>query len=110
MLVLNCNTKISEKSDKHNPEQLFVAQELINKVNQSVAELRIDKIILTLMISGIISGILAGYIASRLQKGAGSGCLVNLFLGVIGGLVGGWLFSLIGIVRFPRVESCINAT
>ena len=31
-LVLNCNTKISEKSDKHNPEQLFVAQELINKV------------------------------------------------------------------------------
>ena len=44
------------------------------------------------MISGITSGILAGYIASRLQKGEGSGCLVNLFLGIIGGLVGSWLF------------------
>ena len=109
MLVLNCNTKISEKSDKHNPEQLFVAQELINKVNQSVAELRIDKIILTLMISGIISGILAGYIASRLQKGEGSGCLVNLFLGVIGGLVGGWLFSLIGIAAYGWIGEMITA-
>ena len=109
---MNCNTKISEKSDKHNPEQLFVAQELINKVNQSVAELRIDKIILTLtlMISGIISGILAGYIASRLQKGAGSGCLVNLFLGVIGGLVGGWLFSLIGIAAYGWIGEMITAT
>ena len=35
------------------------------------------------MISGIISGILAGYVASRLQEGEGSGCLVNLFLGII---------------------------
>lgn len=46
---------------------------------------------------GIVSGILAGYIASRLQKGKGSGCIVNLFLGIIGGLVGGWLFSLFGL-------------
>lgn len=44
------------------------------------------------MISGIISGIVAGYIASRLQKGEGSGCLVNLFLGLLGGVVGSWVF------------------
>lgn len=59
------------------------------------------------MISGIISGILAGYIASRLQKGEGSGCLVNLFLGVIGGLVGGWLFSLIGIAPLGNWSGCL---
>lgn len=61
------------------------------------------------MISGIISGILAGYIASRLQKGEGSGCLVNLFLGVIGGLVGGWLFSLIGITAYGWFGEMITA-
>ncbi|MCQ2266475.1 MAG: GlsB/YeaQ/YmgE family stress response membrane protein [Bacteroidaceae bacterium] len=49
------------------------------------------------MILGILSGILAGYIASRIQKGKGSGCLVNLFLGVVGGAFGGWLFSLLGV-------------
>ena len=51
VLVLNCNTKISEKSDMTkswtlgfaacHKQELFVAQELINKVNQSVAELRV---------------------------------------------------------------------
>lgn len=49
------------------------------------------------MISGIISGILAGYIASKIQKGEGSGCWINLFLGIAGGIVGGWLFNLLGI-------------
>lgn len=61
------------------------------------------------MINGIISGILAGYIASRLQKGEGSGCLVNLFLGVIGGLVGGRLFSLMGITAYGWIGEMITA-
>ncbi|MGM9693855.1 MAG: GlsB/YeaQ/YmgE family stress response membrane protein [Alloprevotella sp.] len=61
------------------------------------------------MISGIISGILAGYIASRLQKGEGSGCLVNLFLGIIGGVVGGWLFNLVGLAPFGWIGEMITA-
>lgn len=61
------------------------------------------------MISGIISGILAGYIASRLQKGEGSGCLVNLFLCIIGGLVGGWLFGLLGISVYGWIGEMITA-
>ena len=48
-------------------------------------------------IIGIITGILAGFIASKLQSGSGKGLLVNLFLGVIGAAVGGWLFSFLGI-------------
>ena len=50
-----------------------------------------------------------GYIASRIQKDEGSGCLVNLFLGVIGGLVGGWLFSLIGIAAYGWIGEMITA-
>lgn len=61
------------------------------------------------MISGIISCILSGYIVSRLQKGEGSGCLVNLFLGVIGGLIGGWLFSFIGITSYGWIGEMITA-
>ena len=61
------------------------------------------------MISGIISGILAGYVASRLQKGEGSDCLVNLFLGIIGGLVGGWLFGLLGISAYGWIGELITA-
>ena len=48
------------------------------------------------MIGSIIFGILAGYIASKIQKGEGSGCLINLFLGVLGGVIGNFLFSLAG--------------
>lgn len=61
------------------------------------------------MISGITSGILAGYIASRLQKGEGSGWLVNLFLGIIGGLVGSWLFGLLGISAYGWIGELITA-
>ena len=48
-------------------------------------------------IIGIITGILAGFIASKLQSGSGRGLLINLFLGVIGSVVGGWIYSLLGI-------------
>lgn len=61
------------------------------------------------MISGIISGILTGYIASRLQKGEGSGCLVNLFLGLIGGLVGSWLFGLFGLTAYSWLGEIVMA-
>ena len=48
------------------------------------------------MIGSVIIGILAGYIASKIQKGESSGCLINLFLGVLGGVIGNFLFSLAG--------------
>ena len=49
------------------------------------------------MLYSIIVGIIAGYIASRITSGEGKGCLIDLFLGVVGGFVGGWLFELLNI-------------
>lgn len=50
-----------------------------------------------LTIGYIIVGILAGYIASRITSGEGKGCCMDLFIGVIGGVVGGWVLNLLGI-------------
>ena len=41
----------------------------------------------------IIIGAIAGWIAGKLVKGSGSGILMNIVIGVIGALVGGFLLS-----------------
>lgn len=61
------------------------------------------------MIYGIITGLLAGYIASRIQKGESSGCWINLVLGVLGGMVGGWLFSLLGIATYSWIGELVTS-
>jgi uncharacterized membrane protein YeaQ/YmgE (transglycosylase-associated protein family) len=53
------------------------------------------------IIAWLILGLLAGFIASQIvnQRGAspgGIGILLDLLLGIIGAMVGGWLFSLFG--------------
>jgi len=45
----------------------------------------------------LIIGILAGFIASKIRGNADKGCLINLIIGALGGVVGGWLFSTLGI-------------
>jgi uncharacterized membrane protein YeaQ/YmgE (transglycosylase-associated protein family) len=48
------------------------------------------------LIAWIIIGLVAGWLASAFM-GSRRGCLGNLLLGLIGALVGGVLFSLLGI-------------
>lgn len=57
----------------------------------------------------IIVGILAGYIASRIRGNENKGCLINLIIGALGGLVGGWLFSLLGITTTGCLGEIITA-
>ena len=44
-------------------------------------------------ISYIVIGALAGWIAGKIVKGGGSGLLMNIVIGVVGALVGGFLLS-----------------
>jgi uncharacterized membrane protein YeaQ/YmgE (transglycosylase-associated protein family) len=41
----------------------------------------------------IISGGLAGWAAGKLVKGSGSGILMNIAIGIVGALIGGFLLS-----------------
>src|SRR5256712_13109772 len=47
------------------------------------------------IIAWIIVGLIAGWLAGLIMKGGGYGLIGDLVLGLIGALVGGWLFSLI---------------
>lgn len=49
------------------------------------------------LIGAIIIGVLAGLFANKIMDKQSSGCWWNLFLGVIGGFVGGWVFDLLNI-------------
>lgn len=61
------------------------------------------------LIPGIICGIVAGFIACKLTNKEGKGCIVDLFLGIIGGAVGGFVFDLLGIQTASLVGSIVCA-
>jgi len=44
----------------------------------------------------IVLGLIAGFIGSKIVNKRGEGLLIDIVLGVVGAIVGGWLFSLIG--------------
>jgi len=58
----------------------------------------------------IIIGILAGFIAGKLMRGGGFGILVNLVVGIIGAVLGGWVFGLLGISAGGIIGSLVTAT
>jgi uncharacterized membrane protein YeaQ/YmgE (transglycosylase-associated protein family) len=45
----------------------------------------------------IILGLIAGWLAGKLVRGEGFGCIGDVILGLIGSVVGGWLFTKLGI-------------
>ena len=57
----------------------------------------------------ILIGLVAGYLASLVVKGNGSGLLLNLVIGIIGGILGGWIFSLFGLIAVGTLGSLITS-
>jgi len=48
------------------------------------------------IIAWLILGLIAGFIASKLVNKSGEGLILDIFLGIIGAVVGGFLFSFLG--------------
>lgn len=44
----------------------------------------------------LLLGLASGWIANLIVKGDGSGLIINLIVGLVGGVLGGWLFSPVG--------------
>jgi uncharacterized membrane protein YeaQ/YmgE (transglycosylase-associated protein family) len=49
------------------------------------------------IICWIVLGLVAGYVANKLVYGRGDGMALDIVLGIVGALVGGWLFNAIGL-------------
>lgn len=58
----------------------------------------------------IFIGLLAGWLAGHLTRGRGFGCLVNVILGLVGAVIGGWLFTKLGVVALGFWGSLAAAT
>ena len=50
------------------------------------------------IIGWIIFGLIAGFIASKIVNRAGEGLLLDIVLGVVGSVVGGYIFAFFGNV------------
>jgi uncharacterized membrane protein YeaQ/YmgE (transglycosylase-associated protein family) len=53
------------------------------------------------IIAWIVIGLIAGWLANTILKGRGGGLMVNLVVGLVGAMVGGWLFGALGIISAP---------
>lgn len=47
-------------------------------------------------IGWIVFGLIAGFIASKIVNKSGEGLILDIVLGVVGAVVGGWLFAQFG--------------
>ena len=48
------------------------------------------------IVAWILLGLVAGFIASKIVNHSGEGVLIDIVLGVVGAVVGGFAFSLVG--------------
>jgi uncharacterized membrane protein YeaQ/YmgE (transglycosylase-associated protein family) len=49
------------------------------------------------LIGWIIIGLIAGWLAGTISRGRGYGCIVNILLGMVGAVLGGWIFTKLKI-------------
>jgi len=49
------------------------------------------------LLYAVIVGLIAGWLAGQVMKGGGYGILVDIILGILGGIVGNWVFGLLGL-------------
>jgi uncharacterized membrane protein YeaQ/YmgE (transglycosylase-associated protein family) len=48
-------------------------------------------------IAWIVLGLVSGFVASKLVNKSGAGLLMDIVLGVVGAVLGGWLFNTFGM-------------
>jgi uncharacterized membrane protein YeaQ/YmgE (transglycosylase-associated protein family) len=49
------------------------------------------------ILAWIVLGLICGFIASKIVNKTGEGVVLDIVLGIVGALVGGWLFNTFGM-------------
>lgn len=62
------------------------------------------------VLSCLIIGLIAGWLAGKISKGGGFGILGNIVVGIIGAMIGGFLFTIFGLSAHGFIEAIIMAT
>jgi uncharacterized membrane protein YeaQ/YmgE (transglycosylase-associated protein family) len=62
------------------------------------------------LLSWLLIGLIAGWLAGKIARGRGFGCITDIILGLIGSVLGGWLFLKLGILGGGFIYSLAAAT
>jgi uncharacterized membrane protein YeaQ/YmgE (transglycosylase-associated protein family) len=62
------------------------------------------------VIGWIFVGLIAGWLAGKVSRGRGFGCIANVILGLVGAVLGGWIFMRLDILRSGFIYSLAAAT
>jgi uncharacterized membrane protein YeaQ/YmgE (transglycosylase-associated protein family) len=62
------------------------------------------------LIAWIVIGLIAGWIAGTISRGRGFGCIGDIILGLVGAVLGGWIFEKLGIFGGGTLYSLAAAT
>jgi len=49
------------------------------------------------LIGWLLIGLIAGWLAGKMARGQGFGCIGDILIGLIGSVIGGWIFTQLGI-------------
>ena len=52
----------------------------------------------------IVLGLIAGFIASKIVNKSGEGIFLDILLGIVGAVIGGWVFTRFGAVGVTGVN------
>jgi uncharacterized membrane protein YeaQ/YmgE (transglycosylase-associated protein family) len=58
----------------------------------------------------LVVGFIAGWLAGKVSRGRGFGCLANILIGLVGAVLGGWIFTSLGILGGGFIYSVAAAT
>ncbi|MGD0909544.1 MAG: GlsB/YeaQ/YmgE family stress response membrane protein [Candidatus Acidiferrales bacterium] len=62
------------------------------------------------VIAWIVVGLIAGWLAGKVSRGHGFGCIANILIGMVGAVIGGWIFTKLNIRGGGMLYSIAAAT
>jgi len=62
------------------------------------------------VVAWIVIGLIAGWLAGKVSRGRGFGCLADIILGMVGAIIGGWIFMKLNIQGGGLLYSIAAAT